>query len=76
MLMQNHAFSSPDDCRRFAEKILLFAYQRLHQQEGGRYDELIQQIKEYIRTKRPEKHPPGHDCRSFLLQPQLPEPYL
>ena len=50
MLMQNHAFSSPEDCRRFAEKILLFAYQRLHQQEGGRYDELIQQIKEYIRT--------------------------
>ena len=36
MLMQNHAFSSPEDCRRFAEKILLFAYQRLHQQEGGR----------------------------------------
>ena len=50
MLMQNHAFSSPEDCRRFAEKILLFAYQRLHQREGGRYDELIQQIKEYIRT--------------------------
>lgn len=50
MLMQNHAFSSPEDCRRFAEQILLFAYQRLHQQEGGRYDELIQQIKEYIRT--------------------------
>ena len=50
MLMQNHAFSSPEDCRRFAEKILLFAYQRLHQREGGRYDELIQQIKEYICT--------------------------
>ncbi len=50
LLMQNHAFACPEDCFLFAKKILMFTHQRLHQRECGRYDELIRQIKEYIRT--------------------------